>query len=141
MSNDRELMRHHVTAPTAMWQGTVWEVYAPLDQGGLPPLLYRRAIAAVSDGGRWTFSESGSRFPFEVAQAYELRRKRDRFNRELLYKYLAHFGLRPFSNDFYKPSGSQPAIIVERTRRWPEPATQYSLEEVVNGVPWKSDAT
>jgi hypothetical protein len=133
-------MRVCATPPTAMWEATIWEVYAPPDQGG-PPLLYRRAIEAMNDGGVWTFSESGSRYPFEATEVYSRKRKRDRFNRELLDEYLAHFGVRPFWDDFYVPSALQPAFIIERTQRWSEPAPEYSLDDVLNGSPWKREPT
>ena len=76
----------------AVWPGTVWEVYAPPDQGGIPPLRYRRSVEAVNDGGRWTFDQSGPPFPFEKLDRHQLPRKRDRLDRNLLQQYLGEFG-------------------------------------------------
>jgi hypothetical protein len=129
-------MRVCRSPPNAVWTGVVWEVYAPPDQGGVLPLLYRRSVAAVNDGGRWTFDQSGSPFPFEHLERYDLRRKRDRFDGELLEQYLGEFGLKPFEDGFYAPSEQNPAILVERVTRWENPPKEYSVAEVVAGIPW-----
>jgi hypothetical protein len=61
-------MRICATPPDAVWPGTIWEVYAPPEQGGVPPLLYRRSIGASNDGGRWTFDQSGRRAPATLVE-------------------------------------------------------------------------
>src|SRR5688572_16870481 len=38
-------MRVCCSPPNAVWAGVVGEVYGPADEGGLPPLLYRRSVA------------------------------------------------------------------------------------------------
>jgi hypothetical protein len=129
-------MRVCCSPANATWPGTVWEVYAPPDQGGIPPLLYRRSVAAVNDGGRWTFDQAGPPFPFENLDRYELPRKRDRLDRNLLERYLGEFGLKPFDDSFYAPSDQNPAILIERVTRWADPADEFTLAEVVAGVPW-----
>ncbi len=55
----------------------------------------------MNDGGCWIFEVSGEPYPFEELDKYELRRKRDRFTREMLTRYLEHFSLRPFEDEFY----------------------------------------
>lgn len=122
-------MRVCSTAPGAMWPANVWEVYAPVELGGEPPLGYRRSIGAMNDGGRWTFEESGERYPFEKPAFYMLPRKRDRFTRELLAEYLAHFGLEPFSDSFYQVVPAHPAVLLENTARWPRRVPEFTLDE------------
>src|SRR5216110_3234982 len=50
-------MRICSTRRDAPWPATAWEVYAPEDQGGEPPLCCRRSICAMNDGGRWVFEQ------------------------------------------------------------------------------------
>src|SRR5262245_43875865 len=111
-------MRICSTAAEAVWPATIWEVYAPVNLGGEPPLQCRRSICAANDGGRWVFEQSGQPFSFEKLESYERPRKRDRFTPDLLQKYLAEFGLTPFSDDFYDVSPDKPAILLECTSRW-----------------------
>src|SRR5436190_18057383 len=92
-------MRVCCTPDTDVYPGTVWEVFAPQSLGGCPPLGYRRSICALNGGGRWIFEEFGDRYPFEQPERYSLRRKRDRFTREMIRDYLRHFGVELFSDD------------------------------------------
>jgi hypothetical protein len=121
-------MRVCSTAPGAMFRANVWEVYAAVEFGGTS-LGYRRSIAAANDGGRWVFEESGERYPFEKPGFYTLTRKRDRFTRELLAEYLAHFGLEPFSDSFYHVSPEHPAVLLEDEARWPSRPPEFTLDE------------
>lgn len=132
-----ETMRIVATPPRAKWPATIWEVYAPSDRGGQPPLFYRRTIAASNDGGRWRFEQTGTPFSFEHSARYQAPRKRDRFTPEHLAEYLACFGLKPFSDDFYVASEQCPAVLVERPPWSASPAQEYSLEEVRRGLPWE----
>jgi hypothetical protein len=129
-------MRVCATAMQAKWPATIWEVYAPESLGGAPPLGYVRAISCANDGGRWTFESAGSPFPFEQLDRYSAKRKSERFDRQLLVDYLAHFSLRPFDDDFYIASVAQPSVVIEKRRRWPSPPKEYSLEDVQRGLPW-----
>ena len=122
-------MRVCSTVPGAWWPANAWEVYAPVELGGEPPLGYRRSICAANDGGRWTFEQSGECFPFEKPEFYVLTRKRDRFTRELLAEYLGHFGLEPFSDSFYQVSPEHPAVLLEDTARWPLRMPEFTLDE------------
>lgn len=121
----------------ARWPAVIWEVYAPVELGGLPPLCYRRSLCVANDGGRWVFEQSGEPFDFERTETYSLPRKRDRFTPELLDEYLAHFDLQPFSDSFYVVSARQPAVVLECQQRWPHSSSEFSLEEVLAGLPWK----
>lgn len=126
-------------APTdAKWPAVIWEVYAPPELGGSSPLNVRRSIGASNDGGRWVFEESGTQFPFENTDSYQLPRKRDRFTRTLLEAYLDQFGLVPLSDDFYQVGSDAPAIMLERSdSRWAQSPPEYTLEQVLAGVPWQ----
>lgn len=118
------------------YPATMWEVYAPASLGGEMPLGYRRSLAAANDGDRWTFDESGEPFPFEQTSRYTERRKRDRFTREMLRDYLREFGVDLFSDDFFRIAPESPAVRLQQiTKVWHLP--EYSLEEVVAGVPWQ----
>jgi hypothetical protein len=129
-------MRVCCTADTAKYPAVIWEVYAPESLGGKPPLGYRRSIAAMNDGGRWIFEESGERFPFEQVSRYGERRKRDRFTREMLHDYLREFGIELFSDGFLRVDAALPAVrLQQRTKIWHTP--EFTLEQVVAGVPWQ----
>jgi hypothetical protein len=64
-----------------------------LGPGGVPPLMYRRAIAALAEDGRWSWEEFGEPLPFEHTERYTARRKRDRLDRALLVEYLHALGI------------------------------------------------
>ena len=133
-------VRACATPAAARWQAVIMEVYAPADEGGQPPLYCRRSLAAVNDGGRWSFDESGMPFEFERSDLYEQATIKQRFPRELLVEYLGELGIRAFDDDFCAVSTQKPAFIVEKTSGWAEPAREYSLEQVLQGLPWQIPA-
>jgi len=129
-------MRVCCTLENERFPATAWEVYAPESLGGQTPLGYRRAIAALNDGGRWVFEESGERFPFERIDRYTERRKRDRFTREMLRDYLREFSVELFFDEFLRVEPASPAVRLHQvTRVWHAP--EFTLEEVAAGVPWR----
>ena len=129
-------MRVCCTPEGASWPATIWEVYAPESLGGCRPLGYRRSIAAANDGGRWVFSESGERYPFEQIERYAERRRRDRFTREMLRTYLQHFGIEALTDEFLHVDAGSPAVRLQQvTNVWHTPV--YTLEHVVAGIPWQ----
>jgi hypothetical protein len=130
-------MRVCSAPPGAQWPANIWEVYAPTELGGVPPLHYRRSICASNDGGRWVFDQSGAPYDFEDQSRYAAPRKRDRFDRDLLTRYLEQFGLRPFSDSFYVVSPESPGVILEANERWPRAVREFSLDEVKAGKPWE----
>jgi hypothetical protein len=130
-------MRVCATPPAAVHPACIWEMYASASRGGVPPLLYRRAICVASEDGRWSFHASGDPFAFEDLEAYSVRRKRDRFTPTMLRQYLAHFDLFPFDDDFFSPSGSPPSVLFERANRWDTPPPEFTLEKVRAGMPWR----
>jgi hypothetical protein len=71
-----------------------------------------RSIAAVNDGGRWTWDESGTPQLFETPDRYAARRIRDRFTIEMLDAYCRALGIRYFDSEFYGPD----AVLIEDTR-------------------------
>jgi hypothetical protein len=130
-------MRVCASPPGATWPAVIWEVYAPPSLGGSEPLGYRGSIAAANDGGPWVFSQSGEPFPFEKVEFYSEKRRRDRFTRPLLEEYLGHYHIRPFEDDFLVVDQARPAILLQQVR----PVItmrEFSLEEVVAGVPWRT---
>jgi hypothetical protein len=73
-------------------EGTALWVFGP---EGKPPLQYVRTVQVDCADGRWSWHESGEPLGFEKVDRYSARRKRDRFDRELLIEYLAAFGICP----------------------------------------------
>jgi hypothetical protein len=53
----------------------------------------RAIYAGVYDEGTWQFDAFGRVQPWEEPERYEERRLRDRFDRELLLRYLAALGI------------------------------------------------
>ena len=103
----------------------IWEVYGPEKTHFLN---YVRSIAALNDGGRWTFEESGTPFPFEETGLYRARRIKDRFTLDMLKHHLAALGLRPFEEDFYLPD-DHPAQLIELDGWRPPGLKEFSLAE------------
>lgn len=126
-------MRVCVTPPEARYRGVIWEVFGSEALGGTR-FGRRRSIAALNDGGRWVFEESGTRYPFERTERYEAKRKRDRFTAEMLADYLSHFGLPEPGDGLLGPAVHHPAVLLERENASGLP--EFSLEEVKKGVPW-----
>jgi hypothetical protein len=79
---------------------------------GKPPQLYERTLAAYAADGRWGWSQSGDPFPFEDLDRYQARRKRDRFDRALLLRYLEALGI-PADDDAYGDG-----VIVQQRADW-----------------------
>ena len=61
----------------------------------------RRKIWLVNDIGKWQFEQEGIPFQFEDKNAYEKRKKTDRFTFESIEKILDNLGVHPFDEDFY----------------------------------------
>lgn len=129
-------MRVCCTPEHETYPATAWEVYAPEALGGDTPLGYRRSIAAMDDGGRWIFEESGLRYPFEQVERYSVRRIRDRFTGEMLRDYLRHFGVELFTDEFLCVSASTPAVRLQQVTNVCH-TPEFTLEQVVAGVPWQ----
>jgi hypothetical protein len=90
----------------------------------------------MDDGGRWIFHSTGTPFEFEHVDSYAKPKKKERFTRDMLCDYLAHFGMQPFSDSFLCVAEDKPAVLLQKIRPTP-PFLEYSLAEVVAGVPWK----
>ena len=131
-------MRVCCTPDDAKYPAVLWEVYAPEVRGGRPPLGYRRSIAALDDGGRWVFEESGERFPFEEVERYTSRRKRDRFTPEMLARYLHHFGIELFTDAFLCIDATTSAVRLQRVTKISS-SPEFTLDQVTAGLPWRRD--
>lgn len=137
LARELGVLAMRVCSTSNRYAANIWEVYAPRELGGSPPLGHRRSIAAANDGGRWIFEQSGQPFSFEDLSAYSASRTRDRFTREQLQRYLASFGLNPFDESFYSVAASSPAVLVTRIADWECAPPSFTLAEVRNGVPWR----
>jgi hypothetical protein len=89
---------------------------------GAPPLMYERTVGAVASDGRWEWVESGPAFPFEDTARYAARRIRNRFDRELLVRYLDALGIPADDDDAYGAG-----VIVQQVVDWPR--RTVSLDE------------
>ena len=79
---------------------------------GEPPLMHVRTLSATATDGRWEWFESGSPFAFEATERYTARRKRERFDRELLLDYLEHLDVPARSDTAYGPA----TLVQERAQ-------------------------
>ena len=88
-------------------------------------LGYVRVISAAEDGGRWVFHAMGPPFDFEDVHRYEERRIRDRFTLDMLVRYCAELGLKPFELGFYPG----PSALVTSPVRVPDDAYRMTLAQ------------
>ncbi len=72
--------------------------------------------------GRWYFEVGGEVQPYEVLEAYERRRKTERFTEDMLVDYAAAVGLRPWDESFY----TSPYYLITSEGR---PVRSYTLEQ------------
>jgi len=130
----RGVAAHHVPPGQYPYPSTQLELFGP---EGKPPLHYVRTISAgIYDEGRWKFLVSGEVQPFEEVERYRARRIRDRFDRELLVRYLGALGIRADDPGFFtagclieEEGGTEhqwtatlEQARMERTHPWPSPA-------------------
>lgn len=97
---------------------TQLEVFGP---EGEPPLMYIRSLAAHATDGRWIWHESGTPLAFEETGRYTARRKRDRFDRAMLLRYLTALGIAVEDNAYGEAT-------LHQGRRWPG-TREVTLEE------------
>lgn len=88
---------------------------------GEPPLMSVRSISATATDGRWEWFEHGSPFPFEEVDRYDARFKRDRFDRQMLLRYLTHLGV-PIDDDSYRLATLHQLVVT-----WP--SREVGIEE------------
>lgn len=65
---------------------------------------FERVVGLVNDGSGWTFDQRGTVQGFEVVERYAAKRKRDRFDSELVEAYSKALGVTPFDAYAYGPS-------------------------------------
>lgn len=63
--------------------------------------MYVRTLAVQATDGRWTFEESGTPRHWEDRDRYQARIKRNRFDRDLLVRYLAAMDIAVDAEDFF----------------------------------------
>jgi hypothetical protein len=129
----RGVSAHHIPVDQYPYPSTQLELFGP---DGKPPLGYVRTISAgIYDEGHWKFLVSGEGQPFEEVQRYGERRIGDRFNREVLIRYLGALGIRADDSGFFTTatlleeresehqwSATLEEARAERTHPWPRPA-------------------
>lgn len=114
--------------------GAILEVYAGPKRGGDDRGL-RRSIRAEKLGGKWHFAESGARFRFEDPDRLAARLKKDRFTPGMLEDYVERLGVGRMGDALFDVAQGRPAYLFEMTRV-DDPLPEYSLLDVMNGVPW-----
>jgi hypothetical protein len=90
---------------------------------GGSPRPHRSVAAGKYDSGRWEFLENGEPLPFEERGRYTSRLIRDRFDREMLLRYLGALGVRADDPDFWVGG----VLLQHRVKFSPRTST---LEEV-----------
>jgi hypothetical protein len=68
-----------------------------------------REVRSDQDMGKWEWSATGTPQPFEELEQYSQRQIRDRLTPDMLARYSAAFGVRPFDHTFY----ASEAVIIE----------------------------
>ena len=121
-------MRICITPAKSTYPGVIWEVYDTEENGG-NARGYRRSIAAANDGGRWVFETSGDPFSFEELDRYTVRKKRDRFPADLLWKYLREMGIPRISDSDFMVGNACKGGIIARPKI--EGARHLSLDEAI----------
>lgn len=125
-------LRACVTPTAARYAGVILEVYDTVEAGG-DEYGYRRSIAALNDGGRWVFEQSGTPFPFEDTARYAARRKRDRFTAEMLAGYLVGLGAQRLSDGAFGEGSAVRGVVLERPAQ--DHLPRYTLEEAKALIP------
>ncbi len=123
-------MRVCATPDDDLYPAVMWEVWAPKRMGG-NEWGYRRSVAVSNNGGKWVFEESGEPYPFEERGRYATSRKRDRFTRDMLRRYLAASALDPFVEGALRADAIFPAILLETSVRGPAPRELSYTEAVL----------
>jgi hypothetical protein len=88
-----------------------------------------RKIRLENNMGKWQFDTSGEPFPFEETERYQATRRIDRFDFDMLKRYLKALGLSPFEEDFYLPSYDRRGVLVEISTKNPDRNKDILLEE------------
>ncbi|HEX4400965.1 MAG TPA: hypothetical protein VHZ98_06535 [Galbitalea sp.] len=101
---------------------------------GNPPLMGIRTVYSYAADGRWEFNVYGVEQPFEQTEAYSARLKRDRFTREMLMDYLAHFDIHP--DDVAKFGRS---VVVRQIVNWKTYTNSLAGEREYLGMPLVDD--
>lgn len=122
-------MRLCISRQPQKFPAVIWEVYDPSCADTL------RSIAAVNDGGRWVFETYGAPFAFEDTERYALPRKRDRFDENLMFEYISHFGVPQIGDAMFGTDIPLKGCLVDFPN-WSH-AKNFTLCDVSRGVPWK----
>jgi hypothetical protein len=102
---------------------------------GTPPLMGIRTVYSYAADGRWEFNAYGVEQPFERTESYSARLKRDRFTREMLIDYLAHFNIHPDDGGQFGRS-----VVVRQIVDWKPYTNSLAGERAYLGMPPVDDA-
>ena len=72
-------------------------------------------LLMLSDQDKWELDFYGEPLSFEETETYKERFVKNKFTPEMLKRYLLHFDIDFFNDDFYMPTGSK-AYIIEMAR-------------------------
>ena len=119
------------------WRGRqgalIMEVYGHEEREWLNLI---RQVRLENNAGKWEFHQSGEPFSFEETERYQYKRLQDRFDFDMLKRYLKVLGLSPFEEDFYLPSNDRDAVLVKINTKHPMRNKDVTLEEArrLNGI-------
>ena len=116
-------VENKVGQPKARYGATILEVFGPGQEG---KLNYVRSIAAANDGGRWVFEQSGEVQWFEEVEQYRERLVKNRFNREMLGRYLRALGIDSQDINFFR---NNETLLLHRTDSPPRQLEYFTLEQ------------
>jgi hypothetical protein len=95
------------------FEGALILEFSGPEDTGTTNLNVFRSIRLEKDIGKWSFTLTGTPFPFETLDMYEKRNKKDRFTPEMMNAYLLQLGIDAFHEEFYLPPGTKATLIRE----------------------------
>lgn len=115
----REELGKDISTPHA---GTVFFKYEEFNDD--EEVGKKRFIHLINEDGNWSYESGGTPFSFEDVEVSSSKKLRDRFSKELLFKYLRNLGVRLDDRDFCLNKG----ILVERSGSISALDQEFSLD-------------
>lgn len=104
---------------------TIFEIYGPQQTDFLNIV---RSVCLGYDGGRWSFSATGTEQSFESVDVYKSKLMKDRFTPEMLNSYLQAMGINMFDASYYESNDG--CYLVEKIGATLSNMKSFSLKEI-----------
>ena len=104
----------------------IFELYGPKQTEWLNLI---RQIRLEYTFGKWEFSEFGEYLPFEHIEEYQANKVENKFSFTTFCYYLRELGLSPYSIEYYLPTESNSAHLIQLQRREIIQGTSISLQQ------------